>query len=163
MQLAQYALVQGRLQDCKRAMEAGREELEGLADVSGAARCCAAPVWWHGAAGGTAWCRHKAWAACHYCCLRRLFEQLPPLPLPASPAPHLQVDPQVSASVYYVASLYHKQQKEYAQYYRCAGRPTSLSLASTGSGCVRLGKRAAVVCCGVPCELVTCTVACTFN
>ena len=30
----------------------------------------------------------------------------------------LQVDPQVSASVYYVASLYHKQQKEYAQYYR---------------------------------------------
>ncbi|EFN57715.1 hypothetical protein CHLNCDRAFT_21334 [Chlorella variabilis] len=60
MQLAQYALVQGRLQDCKRAFEAGREELDGLTDV----------------------------------------------------------DPQVSASVYYAASLYHKQQKEYAQYYR---------------------------------------------
>lgn len=60
MQLAQYALVQGRMQECKRTMEAGREELEGMADV----------------------------------------------------------DPQVSASVYYVASLYHKQQKEYAQYYR---------------------------------------------
>ncbi|PSC67973.1 26S proteasome non-ATPase regulatory subunit 13-like protein B, partial [Micractinium conductrix] len=28
------------------------------------------------------------------------------------------VDPQVSASVFYVASLYHKQQKEYAPYYR---------------------------------------------
>ncbi len=26
--------------------------------------------------------------------------------------------PQVSASVYYAASLYHKQQKEYALYYR---------------------------------------------
>jgi hypothetical protein len=30
----------------------------------------------------------------------------------------LQVDSQVSASVYYTASLYHKQQKEYAHYYR---------------------------------------------
>ena len=28
------------------------------------------------------------------------------------------MDPQVSASVFYAASLYHKQQKEYAQYYR---------------------------------------------
>ncbi|KAL4425759.1 hypothetical protein ABPG75_009775 [Micractinium tetrahymenae] len=60
MQLAQYALVQGRTQECKHAFEEGREELEGMADV----------------------------------------------------------DPQVSASVYYAASLYHKQQKEYAPYYR---------------------------------------------
>lgn len=35
MQLAQYALVQGRLADCKRAFEEGREELEALSDVSG--------------------------------------------------------------------------------------------------------------------------------
>ncbi|KAI7844347.1 hypothetical protein COHA_002145 [Chlorella ohadii] len=60
MQLAQYALVQGRLPECKRMVEDGREELERLTDV----------------------------------------------------------DPQVSASVYYAASLYYKQQKEYAQYYR---------------------------------------------
>ncbi|KAI3438613.1 hypothetical protein D9Q98_001036 [Chlorella vulgaris] len=60
MQLAQYALVQGHLQDCKRTFQAGREDLESLTDV----------------------------------------------------------DPQVSASVFYAASLYHKQQKEYAQYYR---------------------------------------------
>ncbi len=40
------------------------------------------------------------------------------------PPPLLQVDPQVSASVYYAASLYYKQQKEYAQYYRwgCPGQ-----------------------------------------
>lgn len=38
----------------------------------------------------------------------------------ARPPP--QVDPQVSASVYYAASLYYKQQKEYAPYYRWAGR-----------------------------------------
>lgn len=30
------------------------------------------------------------------------------------------VDPQVSASVYYVATLYHKQQKEYAAFYKAA-------------------------------------------
>ena len=47
--------------------------------------------------------------------------------------PLLQVDPQVSASVYYAASLYYKQQKEYAQYYRCGwGRARMAGMQSAG-------------------------------
>lgn len=133
MQLAQYALVQGRLADCKHEMEAGREELEGLSDVrfaAAAGQCwgslgCFGRAWGGGTHGWLPFdtCAvlligHGSMAATllSHCC--RL-----PAPSPHYPTP-LQVDPQVSASVYYVASLYHKQQKEYAPYYRCgqAGR-----------------------------------------
>lgn len=76
------------LQDCKRAFEAGREDLETLTDVSQDAA------------------------------LVELLSSITSIFTVCLAA--LQVDPQVSASVYYTASLYHKQQKEYAHYYRQA-------------------------------------------
>ncbi|KAL4859894.1 26S proteasome non-ATPase regulatory subunit 13 A [Chlorella vulgaris] len=101
MQLAQYALVQGHLQDCKRTFEAGREDLESLTDVIGFPGSASE---WFALLPVHLDCWEPE-AAAFWFADQLIF------------AAYI-VDPQVSASVFYAASLYHKQQKEYAQYYR---------------------------------------------
>ena len=202
MQIAQYQLLQGELGEAKKTLDAGREVLEGLEDVSvgqdgGRAGAVGWGVgrggswgrlrrpwtrggrrWraWRTRVGGAGWGEGGGGAAAGWgqqggeevgCWSLGRCEQwqsapwplfLPGLSLrgagphrgwgagggkptldagtthpPSTPLPHpythpptldppvlLQVDPQVSASVYYVGTLYHTQQKEYAAFYRSA-------------------------------------------
>jgi 26S proteasome regulatory subunit N9 len=107
MQVAQYHLVLGEADECRRVMDAGRTALDAMTEASGTSFFSCSLFLFLGI-------RHAG----HLSRTPLILSAY--LPSPSVCLSVGQVDPQVSASVHFVAMQYHKQRQSYAAFYRSA-------------------------------------------